>query len=52
MDGSQQFESLHDLVEAEIHPLGLYPDQGETVLNWRSVRESAKALADLRHFAG
>ncbi len=36
-----------DLVETEIHPLALYPDQGETVFNWRFFRESPNVLAAL-----
>jgi hypothetical protein len=35
------------LVEAEIHPLALYPGQGETVFNWSFFRESPNMLADL-----
>jgi hypothetical protein len=38
---------FQDLVEAEIHPLALYPDQGETVLNWRFFRESPNVLSQL-----
>ncbi len=35
------------LVEAEIHPLALYPDQGKTAFNWRFFRESPNMLPDL-----
>jgi hypothetical protein len=35
------------LVEAEIHPLALYPGQGETIFNWRFFRESPNILAEL-----
>jgi pyruvate,water dikinase len=38
---------FQDLVEAEIYPLALYPDQGETIFNWRFFRESANALAEV-----
>ena len=38
---------FQDLVEAEIHPLALYPGQGETLFNWKFFRESPNALADL-----
>jgi hypothetical protein len=38
---------FQDLVEAEIYPLALYPDQGETMVNWRFFRESPNVLADL-----
>jgi pyruvate,water dikinase len=38
---------FQDLVEAEIHPLALYPGQGETVFNWRFFRRSPNALAEL-----
>jgi hypothetical protein len=35
------------LVEAGIHPLALYPNERETVFNWRFFRESRNMLADL-----
>jgi pyruvate,water dikinase len=35
------------LVEAGIHPLALYPDQGKMTFNWRFFRESSNVLADL-----
>lgn len=38
---------FQDLVESEIHPLALYPDQGETVFNWRFFRGSPNVLANL-----
>lgn len=38
---------FQDLVEAEIHPLALYPGQGETVFNWGFFRRSPNALAAL-----
>ena len=38
---------FQDLVEAEIYPLALYPGQGDTVFNWRFLRESPSILADL-----
>jgi len=38
---------FQDLVEAEIYPLALYPDQGETAFHWRFFRESPNALAEL-----
>jgi hypothetical protein len=38
---------FQDLVEAEIFPLALYPDQGDTVFNWRFFRETPNILADL-----
>jgi hypothetical protein len=38
---------FQDLVEAKIYPLALYPDQGGTIFNWRFLRESPNALADL-----
>jgi hypothetical protein len=38
---------FQDLVEAEIYPLALYPDHGETVVNWQFLRESPNVLADL-----
>jgi hypothetical protein len=38
---------FQDLVEAEIHPLALYPDQGDTQFNWSFFRDSPNALADL-----
>jgi hypothetical protein len=38
---------FQDLVEARIFPLALFPGQGETVLNWRFLRESGNALANL-----
>jgi len=38
---------FQDLVEAGIHPLALYPGQGESALNWRFLRESPNALAEL-----
>jgi hypothetical protein len=38
---------FQDLVEAEIYPLALYPDQGDTVFNWRFLRRSPNVLAHL-----
>jgi hypothetical protein len=38
---------FQDLVETEIYPLALYPDQGETRFNWRFFRKSANALPTL-----
>jgi hypothetical protein len=38
---------FQDLVEAEIFPLALYPDQGNTIFNWRFFRETSNILADL-----
>jgi len=38
---------FQDLVEAEIHPLALYPDQGDTQFNWDFFRDSPNVLADL-----
>jgi hypothetical protein len=38
---------FQDLVEARIFPLALYPDQGETLFNWRFFRESPNSIADL-----
>jgi hypothetical protein len=38
---------FQDLVEAEIHPLALYPDQGDTQFNWSFFRDSPNVLADL-----
>ena len=38
---------FQDLVESEIYPLALYPDQGDTAFNWPFFRESPNALADL-----
>ena len=38
---------FQDLVETEIYPLALYPDQGETIFNWQFFRESANELAVL-----
>jgi hypothetical protein len=38
---------FQDLVEAEIHPLALYPEQSEVVFNWRFFRESPNMLAEL-----
>ena len=38
---------FQDLVEAGIHPLALYPGQGETVFNWRFFRDSPNGLARL-----
>jgi hypothetical protein len=38
---------FQDLVEAQIHPLALYPGQGEAVLNWRFLRESPNVLENL-----
>jgi hypothetical protein len=34
-------------VEAEIFPLALYPDQGDTVFNWRFFRETSNILSNL-----
>jgi hypothetical protein len=38
---------FQDLVEAGIYPLALYPGQGDTVFNWRFLRDSPNVLADL-----
>jgi hypothetical protein len=38
---------FQDLVEAQIHPLALYPGQDETLFNWRFFRGSHNVLADL-----
>ncbi len=38
---------FQDLVEAGIHPLALYPGQGETAFNWDFFRGSPNALAAL-----
>ncbi|HFD39621.1 MAG TPA: phosphoenolpyruvate synthase [Anaerolineae bacterium] len=38
---------FQDLVEAEIYPLALYPDQGDNRFNWAFFRESPNSLADL-----
>jgi hypothetical protein len=38
---------FQDLVEAEIYPLALYPEEADAVLNWRFLRRSPNALADL-----
>jgi hypothetical protein len=38
---------FQDLVEAEIYPLALYPDQGDIVFNWRFLRRSPSVLAHL-----
>ena len=38
---------FQDLVEANIHPLALYPGQSGVVFNWRFFRESPNVLADL-----
>jgi hypothetical protein len=38
---------FQDLVEAEIYPLALYPDQGDTAFNWHFFRKSPNALTDL-----
>ncbi len=38
---------FQDLVEAEIYPLALYPDQGESVFDWQYFRESPSVLAEL-----
>jgi hypothetical protein len=38
---------FQDLVESEIYPLALYPDQGKTVFNWKFLRKSKNALTDL-----
>jgi hypothetical protein len=52
-DGSSTPEASYgthffqDLVEAKIYPLALYPDQGETTLNWRFLRKAPNMLADL-----
>jgi hypothetical protein len=35
------------LVEAGIHPLALYPDQGRTAFNWGFFRDSPNVLVDL-----
>jgi len=40
---------FQDLVEAQIYPLPLYPDDPETVFNWRFFRESPNALDKLIH---
>jgi hypothetical protein len=38
---------FQDLVEAEIYPLALYPDQGTTSFNWAFFCDSPSVLADL-----
>jgi hypothetical protein len=38
---------FQDLIEAEIYPLALFPGQGESVFNWRFLRESPNALAGI-----
>jgi hypothetical protein len=38
---------FQDLVETEIYPLALYPDQGDTIFNWTFFRESANELPTL-----
>ena len=38
---------FQDLVEAEIYPLALYPEEADAVLNWRFLRRSPNALAEL-----
>jgi hypothetical protein len=38
---------FQDLIESKIYPLALYPDQGETLFNWRFFRNSANSLAEL-----
>ncbi len=38
---------FQDLVEAEIYPLALYPDQGKTRFNWKFFRHAPNVLADL-----
>jgi len=38
---------FQDLVESEIYPLALYPDQGDTLFNWEFFRESPNVLAKL-----
>jgi hypothetical protein len=38
---------FQDLVESEIYPLALYPDQGETLFNWRFFRQTPNSLAKL-----
>jgi hypothetical protein len=38
---------FQDLIESNIYPLALYPDEEETVFNWRFFRESPNVLADL-----
>jgi hypothetical protein len=38
---------FQDLVEAGIYPLALFPGQGETLFNWRFLRESPNELAKL-----
>jgi hypothetical protein len=38
---------FQDLVEAEIHPLALYPGQGEVAFNWHFFRGSPNVLGDL-----
>jgi hypothetical protein len=38
---------FQDLIETEIYPLALYPDQGEAVFNWDFFRGSPNVLADL-----
>jgi hypothetical protein len=47
---------FQDLVEAEIYPLALYPDEADAVLNWQFLRQSSNALdellPDLADYAG
>jgi hypothetical protein len=38
---------FQDLAESGIHPLALYPGQGETTFNWAFFRRSPNSLADL-----
>jgi hypothetical protein len=38
---------FQDLVEAQIHPLALFPGQGKSLVNWRFFRKSPNVLADL-----
>jgi hypothetical protein len=38
---------FQDLVESEIYPLALYPEEADALLNWKFLRQSANALGDL-----
>jgi hypothetical protein len=38
---------FQDLVESEIYPLALYPDEEETVFDWEFFRSSPNSLAEL-----